>query len=256
MEEEEVIRRRLVAILDQCFSIAYPNFKTTTLFSVLHHCYLVKGRIHMYCKYMRGGFLSFHPLYHPHDFSHKIIKNGRIMWCATLPSMQWVIALYEAIYHQWVNNYFEETVGVVNEPRQLKTYSYYRSQDCDVSTVLLMVIWQRWLRWCLMKACWYTHLLSVTVRVYSLVAPCRLPDLTSLALLGSVPGQHELSRGLLTGYKTVSKWWLRLQDSSPLPLLSQRFHTILDISLSLGCYLLFSLMPDCPLAPLPQVWQQ
>ena len=140
MEEEEVIRRRLVAILDQCFSIAYPNFKTTTLFSVLHHCYLVKGRIHMYCKYMRGGFLSFHPLYHPHDFSHKIIKNGRIMWCATLPSMQWVIALYEAIYHQWVNNYFEETVGVVNEPRQLKTYSYYRSQDCDVSTVLLMVM--------------------------------------------------------------------------------------------------------------------
>ena len=29
------------------------------------------------------------------------------------------------------------------------------------------------------------HLLSATVRVYSLVAPCRLPDLTSLALLGS-----------------------------------------------------------------------
>ena len=28
------------------------------------------------------------------------------------------------------------------------------------------------------------HLLSATVRVYSLVAPCHLPDLTSLALLG------------------------------------------------------------------------
>ena len=51
MEEEEVIQHRLVAILDQCFSIASPNFKTTPLFSVLHHCYLVKGRIHMYCEY-------------------------------------------------------------------------------------------------------------------------------------------------------------------------------------------------------------
>ena len=40
-----------------------------------------------------------------------------------------------------------------------------------------------------------THLLSATVRVYSLVAPCRLPDLTSLALLGSVSGQPGLSRG-------------------------------------------------------------
>ena len=29
-----------------------------------------------------------------------------------------------------------------------------------------------------------SHLLSATVRVYSLVAPCHLPDLTSLALLG------------------------------------------------------------------------
>ena len=33
-EEEEVIWHRLVAILDQCFSVASPNFKTTTfLFS-------------------------------------------------------------------------------------------------------------------------------------------------------------------------------------------------------------------------------
>ena len=67
------------------------------------------------------------------------------------------------------------------------------------------------------------HLLSATVRVYSLVAPCRLPDLTSLALLGSVSGQHGLSRGLLPGYKMVSKWRLQLQDSTPFPLLSQSF---------------------------------
>ena len=39
-----------------------------------------------------------------------------------------------------------------------------------------------------------SHLLSATVRVYSLVAPCRLPDLTSLALLGSASGQPRLSR--------------------------------------------------------------
>ena len=58
------------------------------------------------------------------------------------------------------------------------------------------------------------HLLSATVRVYSLVAPCRLPDLTSLAPLGSVSGQRRLSRGPLPGYKTVSKWRLQLQDST------------------------------------------
>ena len=63
-----------------------------------------------------------------------------------------------------------------------------------------------------------THLLSAIVRMYSLVAPCRLPDLTSLALLGSVSGQRGLSRGLLPGYKTVSKWRLQLQDSTPPPL--------------------------------------
>ena len=112
-------------------------------------------------------------------------------------------------------------------------------------------------------ACWnctylkhYAHLLSATVRVYSLIAPCCLPDLTSLALLGSVSGQRRLSMGPLPGYKTVSKWRLQLQDSTPLPLLSQRFCTILLTSASLGCYLLFTLMPDCPLAPLGQVWQQ
>ena len=31
---------------------------------------------------------------------------------------------------------------------------------------------------------------AATITVYSLVAPCRLPDLTSLALLGSVSGQR------------------------------------------------------------------
>ena len=62
------------------------------------------------------------------------------------------------------------------------------------------------------------HLLSATVRVYSLIAPCRLPDLTSLALLGSVSGQPRLSSGLLPGYKMVSKWRLQLQDSTPPPL--------------------------------------
>ena len=98
-----------------------------------------------------------------------------------------------------------------------------------------------------------THLFSATVRVYSLVAPCRLPDLTSLALLGSVSGQPGLSRGLLPGYKTALKWRLQLQDSTPFPLLSQRFCTTLHTSASLGCYLLFTLMPDCPLAPLGQV---
>ena len=101
-----------------------------------------------------------------------------------------------------------------------------------------------------------THLLSATVRVYSLVAPCRLPDLTSLALLGSVSGQRGLSRGPLPGYKTVSKWRLQLQDSIPFLLLSQRLCTTLHTSASLGCYLLFTHMPDCPLAPLGQVWQQ
>ena len=95
--------------------------------------------------------------------------------------------------------------------------------------------------------------LSATVRVYSLVAPCRLPDLTSLALLGSVSGQPGLSRGPLPGYKTVSKWRLQLQDSTPFLLLSQRFCTTLHTSASLGCYLLFTHMPDCPLAPLGQV---
>ena len=99
----------------------------------------------------------------------------------------------------------------------------------------------------------YTHLLGATVRVYSLVAPCRLPDLTSLALLGSVSGQPGLSRGPLPGYKTVSKWRLQFQDSIPFLLLSQRFRTTLHTSASLGCYLLFTLMPDCPLAPLGQV---
>ena len=94
------------------------------------------------------------------------------------------------------------------------------------------------------------HLLSATVRVYSLVAPCRLPDLTSLALLGSISGQPGLSRGPLPGYKRVSKWRLHLQDSTPFLLLSQRFCTTLHTSASLGCYLLFTLMPDCPLAPL------
>ena len=93
-------------------------------------------------------------------------------------------------------------------------------------------------------------------RVYSLVAPYRLPDLTSLALLGSVSGQRGLSRSPLPGYKTVSKWQLQLQDSTPFLLLSQRFCTTLHTSASLGCYLLFTLMPDCPLAPLGQVWQQ
>ena len=97
------------------------------------------------------------------------------------------------------------------------------------------------------------HLLSATVRVYSLVAPCCLPDLTSLALLGSVSGQRGLSRGPLPGYKTVSKWRLQLQDSTPFLLLSQRFCTTLHTSASLGCYLLFTHMPDCPLAPLGQV---
>ena len=53
-----------------------------------------------------------------------------------------------------------------------------------------------------------THLLSATVRVYSLVVPCRLPDLTSLALLGSVSGQSGLSRGpvawLQDGFKMAA----------------------------------------------------
>ena len=48
--------------------------------------------------------------------------------------------------------------------------------------------------------------------MYSLVAPCRLPDLTSLALVGSVSGQHGLSRGLLPGYKMVSKWRLHSRE--------------------------------------------
>ena len=97
------------------------------------------------------------------------------------------------------------------------------------------------------------HLLSATVKVYSLVAPCRLSDLTSLALLGSVSGQRRLFRGPLPGYKTVSKWRLQLQDSTPFPLLSQRFRTTLHTSTSLGCYLLFTLMPGRPLTPLGQV---
>ena len=58
----------------------------------------------MYCKYTQGGFPSFHPLYHPNDFSHKIIKNGHVTWCATSPSVQWVIASYEVIHRQWVKN--------------------------------------------------------------------------------------------------------------------------------------------------------
>ena len=91
-----------------------------------------------------------------------------------------------------------------------------------------------------------SHLLSATVRVYSLVAPCRLPDLTPLALLGSVSGQPGLSRGPLPGYKRVSKWRLQLQDSTPFLLLSQRFCTILHTSASLGCYLLFTHMPLSP----------
>ena len=56
---------------------------------------------------MRGGFPSFHPLYHPptpppHDFSHKITENGHFIWCATSPSVQWVIASYKAVHRQWV----------------------------------------------------------------------------------------------------------------------------------------------------------
>ena len=53
-----------------------------------------------------------------------------------------------------------------------------------------------------------THLLSAAVRVYSLVAPCPLPDLTSLALLGSLSGQRRLSRGpvawLQDGFKMAA----------------------------------------------------
>jgi len=97
-----------------------------------------------------------------------------------------------------------------------------------------------------------SHLLSATVRVYSLVAPCRLPDLTPLALLGSVSGQPGLSRGPLPGYKRVSKWRLQLQDSTPFPLLSQSFAPLYTpqhlwdvISCLLTCH--------CPLAPLGQV---
>ena len=100
---------------------------------------------------------------------------------------------------------------------------------------------------------WGMHTFSVQQSVYSLVAPCRLPDLTSLALLGSVSGQPGLSRGPLPGYKRVSKWRLQLQDSIPFPLLSQRLCTTLHTSASLGCYLLFTHMPDCPLAPLTAV---
>ena len=106
---------------------------------------------------------------------------------------------------------------------------------------------------CLSVCLSVSHLLSATVRVYSLVAPCRLPDLTSLALLGSVSGQPGLSRGRLPGYKRVSKWRLQLQDSTPFLLLSQRFCTTLHTSASLGFSLLFTHMPDCPLAPLGQV---
>ena len=69
-----------------------------------------------------------------------------------------------------------------------------------------------------LPACLPVCLLSATVRVYSLVAPCCLPDLTSLALLGSVSGQRRLSRDPLPGYKMVSKWRLQLQDSTPPPL--------------------------------------
>ena len=72
----------------------------------------------------------------------------------------------------------------------------------------------------------YTHLLSATVRVYSLVVPCRLPDLTSLALLGSVSGQPGLSRGPLPGYKRVSKWRLQLQDSIPCSYFHKDFATL------------------------------
>ena len=69
--------------------------------------------------------------------------------------------------------------------------------------------WSRWDTTCTgAKEC--AHLLSATVRLYSLVAPCSLPDLTSWALLGSVSGQCGLSKGPLPGYKTVSKWRLQL----------------------------------------------
>ena len=115
---------------------------------------------------------------------------------------------------------------------------------------------ERWKKSERNRKCCGAHLLSATVRVYSLVAPCRLPDLTSLALLGSVSGQPGLSRGPLPGYKTVSKWRLQLQDLIPFLLLSQSLCTTLHTSASLWCYLLFTHMPDCPLAPLGQVWQQ
>ena len=92
----------------------------------------------------------------------------------------------------------------------------------------------------------------------SVLFSCSLPpvwsDLISPAGVSFRPAR--LSRGPLPGYKRVSKWPLPLQDSTPFLLLSQRLCTTLHTSASSGCYLLFTHMPDCPLAPLGQVWQQ
>ena len=62
------------------------------------------------------------------------------------------------------------------------------------------------------------HLLSATVRVYSLVAPCRLPDLTSLALLGSASGQPGLSTGPVAWLQDGFKMAAAASRFNPLPL--------------------------------------
>ena len=76
------------------------------------------------------------------------------------------------------------------------------------------------------------HLLSATVRVYSLVAPCHLPDLILLTLLGSVSGWPGLSRGLAwlqEGFKMAAE----ASKFNPLPL---TFTKILHHSSSLSIF--------------------
>ena len=87
------------------FSVTSPNFKITTFLFFTAAVWSKGGYtcIANTCKEaFRVFILCITPPPPTHDFSHKIIENRHFIWCATSPSVQWVIASYEAIHRQWV----------------------------------------------------------------------------------------------------------------------------------------------------------
>ena len=137
-----VIRCCLVDILDQRFSVASPNFKTTTFLFSTTVVWSKGGYTRIANTW--GGFPSFHPLYYPHDFSHKIIKNGRFIRCATSPSVQWVIATYEAIHCQWVSTLVMQSEIIWKQKHHSSTQCQAEKGWCLIYCLLLLHAWSKW----------------------------------------------------------------------------------------------------------------